>query len=221
MRITSPSVPVIVAIIALCCVNTGCKLNQGGKWYNPTAYRFHNPFSKSGSETDEYGMYAHDPVSPRDGVSPEIDVPPGNYGRSASTTTPPASLAGTSTRQPNGQQVALANQPQYSNPSGVQPVSADYPASRGAAAAPNQYPQNTLPQNGYPNPQQYPPASYQVPQQPVNNQYANPNPQGSGQPYNPYDTGHNQYSTPQNHVPQNPPAQDNYEFSPGASGYNY
>ncbi len=77
MRTQRRSLTIVMLIITVSCGMIGCKSN-GGSWYKPSTYSFHNPF-KNRHMGEEMDYQFADDASPRDGLSPEVSVPPGGY----------------------------------------------------------------------------------------------------------------------------------------------
>jgi len=211
MRRQYRSFVVAVVAVSLCCSLIGCKSN-GGSWYKPNTYSFHNPFKK-GSDfgEDDYGRYAEGNngiVTPRQGQEPDLNL-----------TTPSGGYSGNQVAQ-NTNRSTNANVPNSSNP----------PPGQNPANNPNYQTQQANYQNN-------PPANWNnpgVPQgQPVaQNQYYNNNPP----PQNPYPQNYQapqtqaatpyygsdpnmNYSAPVGSQPQYDPSYGTPQ-APYASGYN-
>ncbi len=220
-------------IVSLCCGFVGCKLNSGGRWYNPKAYSYHNPFKKSAMEEDEYGQFAEDNSGiklPKEGQIPELDTPAGGYSddRLARGTSLPRAGTPSSSPYNNGPasyQSQTTPPPAVAmNGAGVQQT--NYQTTQGQTMPSSGYTSNTgqygqTPQGGAMqpvNPGYGQQPGYGTPYTaPASNQpqYTTPSTQGQGQgtydsyePQNGYATGQNYYT--------NTPTYDNPEYRPGS-----
>ncbi|MCL2305212.1 MAG: hypothetical protein FWC43_07705 [Planctomycetaceae bacterium] len=176
MRRQYRSFVVTMVVVSLCCGFIGCKSN-GGRWYKPSSYTWHNPFKNKGFEEDEFGQLAEDNNGirmPREGQSPDLDLttPAGGYSGNQVAQTPsrstnvnvPQASGSTVGGYPQQQtpSVALSNPPYQNQPVNYSNVPQGQPAMQ------SQYPQNQYPQSQYPQ-SQYP--------QPQNGMTQAPNPQ--------------------------------------------
>ena len=222
MRRQHRSFLAMMIIVSLCCGFIGCKSN-GGRWYKPTSYSWHNPFKRTVVEEDEYGMLADDSNGirlPKENQTPELDTPAGGYSRNANTVATNANPAARTGVPAPATGYYGSAQPQ-ANPAvamngGVQQTTYNPQQYQTQAPAVNQQqyynpaPQNTAAmQNVNPNYgagyQQPNAATYQnpYPPQPTNQQYNTAPAQyaptqdafGAVQPSTGYATGQNQYST--------------------------
>jgi len=166
-------------VVSLCCGFVGCKSN-GGSWYKPTSYNWHNPFKKPFGGGDDYGLYAEESNGiryPSQGQNPDLTIPSGGYSdervaqnNNIQRTGVPA--AGGSLQNQNPA-VAMSN-PAYQNhtmnPQATNWQTNPYPNNNTQGYPPSNqnYSPNYTPQN---NPQQYtgqpqPQPSYQPQPQP-------------------------------------------------------
>lgn len=94
MKKTIRPLAILAAVLAVCSMGTGCTSN-GGPWYKPSTYTYHNPFSKDkgktphdkhagmvagGQETDKSVL---DNSRPSINSSPNIKGPLGGYSNEA------------------------------------------------------------------------------------------------------------------------------------------
>lgn len=81
MRTRTKSIVAALALLSLVSGAIGCKSN-GGPWYNPKSYAFHNPF-KEGSEAPPYRgeATAQANAKPSLDAQPHINTPPGGYAK--------------------------------------------------------------------------------------------------------------------------------------------
>ncbi|MDR0610734.1 MAG: hypothetical protein LBG58_11535 [Planctomycetaceae bacterium] len=78
MRIRRESILVTLVCFSLVFGVIGCRSN-GGAWYNPKSYTWHNPFkSNEAPSFDAEGM-AHATTKPSLGAQPNVTPPPGGY----------------------------------------------------------------------------------------------------------------------------------------------
>ena len=201
MRRQYRSFVVTVVVVSLCCSFIGCKLNNGGSWYKPNSYTWHNPFKPKTFEEDEYSRFAEENNGirmPSHNQAPDLDLspPPAGYSgnQMAQNTARPSNTAvGGSTvggypspgqNSPvamNNQQVNYQGQPNYPNN-----------VPQGQPVVQNQYYQNQPPQNQSPQYSNVPPA------QSTYQNYGSPAGQPpSNQVSNGYAAGHNTYDTPE------------------------
>lgn len=131
-------IAVLVAVMAVCSMGTGCTSNGKGPWYNPSSYTYHNPFAPSKNKDDLAGHETDKSVleqgRPSLDSKPNINPPMGGYTNKAethpgmSTATVPAtpgaehgSYAGTSATP------ASTAYPNYPNPYAAQTPQTSYP----------------------------------------------------------------------------------------------
>ena len=221
MRRQHRSFLAMMIIVSLCCGFIGCKSN-GGRWYKPTSYSWHNPFKRTVVEEDEYGMLAEDNNGirlPKEGQTPELDTPAGGYSQKSSavaTSANPAQRTGVPAPATSNYNYGAQPQqtPAVAMNGGVQQTMYTQPPQQQYQPPVNQQYYNQVPQNtatmqnvnpnygtGYQQPNA---TTYQnpYPPQPVSpqvNQQYNAAPvqdaYGTTQPSNGYATGQNQYST--------------------------
>ena len=219
MRRQHRSFLAMMILVSLCCGFVGCKSN-GGRWYKPNSYSWHNPFKRAAVEEDEYGMFAEDNNGirlPKDGQTPELDTPAGGYSKNSNA------VATNMDSAPRTGVPAPANSGYYSGTQMQQQANPAVAMNGG------------IQQTTYPQPQQY-----QTPAPVANQQYYNQTPQNTApvQNANPnYGTNYQQpnVATYQNQYPpqsvnppvsqtytapaQYPPAQDAFGTTQQPSGY--
>lgn len=76
MRIKKSSIIAIGIALSICIAGTGCQLQPGGKWYNPTAWKLKH---KKDTYESSYASEEDNVITPRSGAAPEIHSPNGGY----------------------------------------------------------------------------------------------------------------------------------------------
>ncbi len=222
-------------IVSLCCGFIGCKSN-GGSWYKPNSYTWHNPFKKAAMEEDEYGQFAEDNSGiklPKDGQIPDLDTPAGGYSNDQ--------FARNNTRSNLGASTAMStNAPRTGIPTTGTP---NYSGSTGSYQTPAVAMNNGVQPANYQSQGQTPSSGYYqnngqyTTQAPQGGTMQQPNPNYGQQPYStqyPPTSNQQQYTTPPQGTydsfgtqtqqqPQNGYAtgQNNYTSTPSYDGSEY
>ena len=79
MRTQPHSFVTALVLLSLLSGAIGCK-NNGGAWYKPNSYSWHNPFK---SKEDTLSPYSGSAAKPSIGAQPNVATPPGGYGDKA------------------------------------------------------------------------------------------------------------------------------------------
>jgi hypothetical protein len=112
MRIRRESIFVTLVCFSLIFGMIGCRSN-GGAWYNPKSYTWHNPFKSNEAPSFDAEGTAHASTKPSLGAQPNVTPPPGGYDESRS-------IAGNGKKEGSSAVV-----PQYGAQYGVGTLSAD------------------------------------------------------------------------------------------------
>jgi hypothetical protein len=78
MRIRRKSFFVTLVCFSLVFGVVGCRSN-GGAWYNPKSYTWHNPFKSNEAPSFDADGAAHATIKPSLGAHPSVTPPPGGY----------------------------------------------------------------------------------------------------------------------------------------------
>jgi hypothetical protein len=217
MRIRTESIVTALVCVSLLFGAIGCRLN-GGAWYNPKSYSWHNPFKSNEAPSFDAEGTAHASVKPSLGAQPNVTTPPGGYtskedearffaGKKDSMVVP---QYGVGTLSADGSRVASANVPPAST-SGYAPT--DHSYNPYATTNPYGAADNSL-AAGHPTPTQYQQTNYHyeqaAPAVPANQPGAYP---VSGFP-------ENGTTSPPAYQPYNTPASSPYA-TPAPANANY
>ena len=202
--------PIVTALVLLSLASgaIGCKSN-GGAWYKPDSYSFHNPFKKEDTIPPTYSDRTAT-SKPSIGATPNVSPPPGGYGDPARETEflmgkadkqvqPHYGQTITGGAQPEAHRVAISETPTYGG---------NVPGGYGTYSDPNQYPGVTPPN--------YQQTSIQQPTYPPSYSPNYPAPGAHSFDYAPNSVAPLNYSTvpPTNYSPFAPPAGAPFDAAP-------
>ncbi|MDR0337632.1 MAG: hypothetical protein LBI18_11135 [Planctomycetaceae bacterium] len=144
MHIRKNSIVVTLVCFSFIFGIVGCRSN-GGAWYNPKSYTWHNPFKSNEAPSFDAEGTAHATPKPSLGAQPNVTPPPGGYtskedearffaGKSKENSSVVVPQYG-ATLPNDGNRIASANVPAaLTTPSGYTPAESYNPWNNGVAA---------------------------------------------------------------------------------------